>query len=124
MNLTILHAEDDRIVADAVRVALEAEGWRVVTCPDGAAALNELASPARYDLLITDHDLPRLTGLDLIDCAGMLRHRARLRVLMLTASDCEREARRAGVAAFLQKPAGVTELVPTIKRLLGSGRVS
>lgn len=30
----------------------------------------------------------------------------------------------AGVAAFLQKPGGVIELVPMIKRLLGSGRVS
>ncbi|HEY9282182.1 MAG TPA: hypothetical protein VIP46_01890 [Pyrinomonadaceae bacterium] len=33
-------------------------------------------------------------------------------------------ANSAGVAAFPQKPGGVTELVPTIKRLLGSGRAS
>ena len=121
MPLTILHAEDHAVVANAVRVTLEAEGWRVVTCPDGAAALSELASPNHYDLLITDDDLPRLCGIDLIDCAGMLRHRARLRVLMLTASDCELEARRVGVAAFLKKPEGVGELVPTIRRLLGRG---
>ena len=38
MPLTILHVEDHKVVADAFRDALEAEGWRVVTCADGAAA--------------------------------------------------------------------------------------
>jgi DNA-binding response OmpR family regulator len=121
MPLTILHAEDHPLVADAVRRALEAEGWRVVTCADGSAALSELASPAPYDLLITDNDLPRLAGLDLIGCAQMLRHRMRLPVVMLTAADCENEARGVGVAAFLRKPEGVGELVPTIRRLLDRG---
>ncbi len=118
MPLTILHAEDDAIVADAVRVVLEAEGWRVVTRADGKAALDELAGPAAYDVLITDQELPRLGGTDLICCAHMLRHRVRLRVVMLTASDCEREAHRVGVDAFLRKPEGVAELVPTVRRLL------
>ncbi|HEY9284803.1 MAG TPA: response regulator [Pyrinomonadaceae bacterium] len=118
MPLTILHAEDHEIVAQAVKVTLESEGWRVVTCADGAAALSELASPARYDLLITDNDLPRLTGLDLIGCVQMLRHRSALPVLMLTATDCEREARRIGVAAYLRKPEGLQELVPTVRLLL------
>ncbi len=121
MTLTILHVEDHRVVADAVRHALEAEGFRVVTCADGAAALRELTGPAPYDLLITDNDLPGVTGLELIDCARLLRHRARLPVLMLTAADCEAEARRAGVAAFLRKPEDLAELVPTVRRLLGRG---
>lgn len=121
MSLTVLHAEDHPTVADAVRVALEAEGWRVVTCPDGSSALAELTGPAHYDVFVTDNELPGVNGLDLICCAYMLRHRVRLRVLMLTASDCERAARRAGVDAFLRKPEGVGELVPSIRRLLGRG---
>ena len=121
MPLTILHAEDSEIVAHAVRQTLEAEGWRVVTRTDGASALDELATPNRYDLLITDNDLPRLTGLDLTFRAKALRHRGRLPVVMLTASDCEGEAMRAGVSAFLRKPEGVGELVPTVRRLLERG---
>jgi DNA-binding response OmpR family regulator len=121
MPLTILHAEDDRLVADAVRQTLEAEGWRVVTRTDGASALDELAGPARYDLLLTDGDLPRLSGPDLIFRAKALRHRGRLPVVMLTASDCEREAISAGADAYLRKPEGVRELVPTIRRLLYGG---
>ncbi len=40
MPLTILYVEDHRLVADTIKDALEAEGWRVVACVDGAAALN------------------------------------------------------------------------------------
>jgi DNA-binding response OmpR family regulator len=54
----------------------------------------------------------------LIGCVGMLRHRVRLRIVMLTAAGCEAEARRAGVAASLRKPEGVQELMPTVRRLL------
>jgi two-component system response regulator ChvI len=121
MNLTILHAEDHPVVANAVKATLEAEGWRVVTRTDGATALAELVGPERYDLLITDNDLPGLTGLDLTFRAKALRHRGRLPVVMLTASDCEREARQAGVSVFLRKPEGVNELVPTIRLLLERG---
>jgi CheY-like chemotaxis protein len=35
MPLTILHVEDFKVIADVVRDALAAEGWRVVTCADG-----------------------------------------------------------------------------------------
>ena len=121
MTLTILLAEDERTVADAVRRTLEAEGWRVVTRTDGEAALYELATPDRYDLLITDNELPRLSGLDLTFRARALRHRGRLPVLMLTASDCEGEAMKAGVSAFLRKPEGVSELVPTVRLLMERG---
>src|SRR2546421_2714856 len=37
--VTILHVEDDRYVADMMKDTLEAEGWRVETCADGATAL-------------------------------------------------------------------------------------
>ena len=40
MSLTILYVEDHKLVADAVKDALEAAGWRVVLCVDGAAALS------------------------------------------------------------------------------------
>jgi CheY-like chemotaxis protein len=44
MNLTILYAEDHRLVAEAVKETLEAEGWRVVLCYDGGVALRRMAS--------------------------------------------------------------------------------
>jgi len=40
--LSILHVKDNRMVADAVKEALEMEGWRVETYRDAAAALQSL----------------------------------------------------------------------------------
>ena len=121
MSLTILHAEDDRFVADAVRDTLEARGWRVVTCADGAAALNRLAGGAHYDLLITDNHLPHADGLEVVRYARSLPHRRHLPVIMFTASDRRGEACEAGVNVYLRKPEDMEKLIETVTELTGGG---
>ena len=121
MPLTILHVEDFKVVADAVRDTLEARGWRVVTCADGAAALNRLAGGAHYDLLITDHELPHATGLEVVRYARSLPHRKRLPVIMFTASECQADGRAAGVDAYLRKPEDIDRLAETVTGLTGEG---
>ena len=116
--LTILHAEDHRPVADAVRDTLEAEGWRAVTCADGAVAVRRLASLAHYDLMITENRLPHINGLELVRYARILGRRKAMPIVMLSAVDCEAEARRAGVDVFLKKPEGTGQLVETVRRLI------
>ena len=120
-SATILHAEDDRLVADAVRETLELEGWKVVTCPDGAMALKRIESHAEYDVLLLDYDLPRINGLELVRRARQTAHRKRTPLIMLSATDCEREAWRAGVTAFLRKPEDVSKLAEIIARVLVTG---
>jgi two-component system chemotaxis response regulator CheY len=121
MTLTILHAEDHKVVADAVRDALQAEGWRVVTCSDGAAALNRLAGGAHYDLLITDNHLPHVNGLEVVRYARNLPHRKHVPVIMFTASDQRGEAREAGVNVYLRKPEDLGKLIETVAELTGRG---
>src|SRR2546423_2798783 len=116
--VTILHVEDNRHVADVLRDTLEAEGWRVETCADGAVALKRLAGDAHYDLLLFDQDLPGASGLELVRAARKLPHRRRVPVVMLSASDCEAEAWRAGVDAFLRKPEDIHSVATMISRLL------
>ncbi|MDQ3745234.1 MAG: response regulator [Acidobacteriota bacterium] len=115
---TILHVEDDRFVAETLRDVLEAEGWRVETCADGATALKRLAGDAHYDLLLFDQGLPGASGLELVRAAKRLPHRRRTPVVMLSAHDCEAEAWRAGVDAFLRKPEDVRSVAAMISRLL------
>ena len=119
MSLTILYVEDHKLVADAVRDTLEGQGWRVVMCLDGAAALTRIASGARYDLLITDNHLPHVNGLELVRYVRRLH--AELPIVMFSATDCRAEAEQAGVDVFLKKPEGVSELVGTVRRLLNRG---
>lgn len=65
--LRILYAEDLRELRDFTRMVLTKDGHLVETVPDGAAALAWLnqAGPA-VDLLITDHHMPVMNGLELV----------------------------------------------------------
>jgi two-component system chemotaxis response regulator CheY len=118
MRLTILYVEDSRLVADAVRDALEAEGWRVEVCADGHAALNKLAGAIRCDLLLLDNGLPGVSGLELARYARNLPRYRHTPIIMLSADDLSDEARGAGVDLFLRKPDGVAGLVDGVRRLL------
>lgn len=117
-SVTILHVEDHKLVADVVKETLELEGWRVVTCSDGAIALRRLASNARYDLLVCDNHLPNVNGLELVRYARQLPHRQHMPVIMRSGTDVEQEAWSAGVDIFLMKPLDAPALVETIRRLL------
>lgn len=118
MPLTILYAEDHRVVAHTVKQTLEEQGWRVVLCYDGAVAVSRLASQAKYDLLLFDNHLPNVSGLDLVRYARQFTHRTQTPIVMLSADDCSREARLAGANEFLQKPRDIGKIVETVARLL------
>ena len=116
--ITILYVEDDEAVAGAVKDTFEAEGRRVITCADGAAALKLIAGKTHYDLLIFDNELPGIKGLELVRHARLLPHRKRTPIIMFSASDVETEAWRVGVDAFLRKPQDIGELPAMVTRLL------
>jgi CheY-like chemotaxis protein len=117
-QVSILHAEDSKPIANLINEMFSAEAWRVELCVDGDSALRKLTSDDRYDLLLVDNDLPGLSGLDLVKRARKMTHRRRTPIVMLSGNDCETEAWRAGVDAFLKKPEQVNELPSTISRLL------
>jgi CheY-like chemotaxis protein len=97
---------------------LAPEGIEVDSCLSGTTALKILTSDARYDLIIVDNDLPGLGGLELI---RRVRNMARWRstpIIMLSGDDCEKEAWRAGVDAFLRKPEAIDQVSSTITRVL------
>lgn len=116
--ITILHAEDNNLVAGAVKDTLEVEGWTVETVIDGASALRAIQSEADYDVLIFDNELPGIEGLELIRQARRNSRRQQAPIIMLSASDIEKEAKRAGANVFLRKPEEITAITETIAWLL------
>ncbi len=116
--VSVLHVEDDALVADGVRMTLNGEGWSVETCADGSSALDRLRGAARYDVLIFDNNLPDTDGVELIRQTRSLAHRQQTPIIVLSASDVEAQARRAGANAFLQKPDDVSHIAEAVARLL------
>lgn len=120
--LRILHVEDNKMVSEAVKDTLKAFGWTVETCADGTEAARKIASDVRFDLLIFDNELPGQSGLELTRQARQLPHRQRVPIIMLSASDVEPQAWRAGADAFLSKPEDIGRLTATVTRLLSKDR--
>lgn len=118
----ILVAEDDRYLAALVRQTLEGHGMTVTVAQDGEDALHR-ADRDCPDLVILDVSMPMLDGFDVLRTLKADRFHRDTPVLMLTASRCERDVRRAvssGAADFIAKPFRPDQLAKRVKRLLSS----
>ena len=58
--------EDDTNLSDIYRARLEAEGYQIVSAPDGEDAL-ALAVKEHPDLIISDVMMPKISGFDMLD---------------------------------------------------------
>lgn len=116
----ILVAEDDRYLAALVRQILEGHDMTVTHAQTGEEALHR-ADSDYPDLVILDVSMPILDGFDVLRTLKADRFHRDTPVLMLTASRCERDVRRAvrdGAADFITKPFRPDQLVKRVKRLL------
>ena len=119
----ILVAEDNPALLHVVRFTLEKAGFQVAVARNGRQAWEFLEEQC-YDLVVTDQQMPEMTGLDL--CARMrqtARH-AQTPVVFLTAKGLELDSVRLkeelGVVALFPKPFSPRRLVRAIEDHFGS----
>jgi CheY-like chemotaxis protein len=116
----ILVVEDEEVVRNLVRSALERRGHVVTVANDGLEALRLCEEVEReIDLLLTDVVMPQLNGAELAERVAVLR--PELRVIFMSGytrgTIDERGLLQPG-RAFLQKPFTVAELLQTVARML------
>lgn len=119
--LRILIADDHEVNRRAFTLMLQAISAEVQAVPDGAAALEALATTA-FDLVLMDVNMPRLGG---HEATRRLRRgggvNASIPVVALTGADGPEEAaacRAAGMDAFVTKPVEAGELIAAIENAL------
>ena len=116
----VLYIDDDDIMIAMVDALLQRAGFRVTTSQDAAAALHEVGQhPLDYDLVVTDFNMPRLSGIEVAYALAEIRRD--LPVVISSgylSEELRKEARRAGVRALLQKENTLEELGALVKRLL------
>jgi DNA-binding response OmpR family regulator len=122
--MRVLVVEDEPKVANAMREGLEAEGYQVVTAPNGEDGFFRL-STEQFDLMLIDLGLPGRSGLEVLKAAragGITTP-----VIAVTARDALQD-RVAGLDSgaddYLVKPFAFTELLARIRALLRRGRTT
>src|SRR5437764_7340913 len=113
----ILVVDDEQSYRDALRVALEREGFRVETASDGAEAVEKFDAhkPA---LVLLDVMLPRISG---IDVCRELRTRSQVPIIMVTAKNSEIDAvvgLEVGADDYVTKPFRLRELIARVRAAL------
>ena len=115
----ILYLENNRMLGETVRDVLEFAGWYVKPCSNSVHAWAMLdCTEQHFDLLLFDHELRDMDGLELTRRVRRIRHRQDTPIILISLEDLSEEAREAGADAFLRKPNNLIELVDTIRRLL------
>jgi two-component system response regulator MprA len=118
--MEILVVDDERSVREALRRALELEGYGVELAADGREALQRLDDgDVEPDAVVLDVLMPGIDGLEV--CRRLRRAGSRLPVLMLTAR-AEVADRVAGLDAgaddYIVKPFALEELFARLRALL------
>jgi two-component system, OmpR family, response regulator ChvI len=109
--------DDDRNVLTSVSIALEAEGYPVMTYSDGTSALESLKM-STPDLAILDIKMPRMGGIELLQ---RLRQKSDIPVIFLTSKEEEIDevlALKVGADDFIRKPLSQRLLLERVKVLL------
>jgi DNA-binding response OmpR family regulator len=117
MKRKILVVEDDRKMADLIRLYLEKDGYRVQLAYDGGEGL-ELGRRGGQDLILLDLMLPSIDGLDIM---RMLRRESRVPIIMLTARSTEDDkllGLNLGADDYITKPFSPRELVARVRAVL------
>ncbi len=118
-RLTILLADDDAQMRRLVKSVLERDGFRVLEAADGLDAL-DIVSGHHLDLVILDQDMPRLTGLGVLEELRSKFGTAGTPIIMLTArtDNTESQAFELGAQDYLTKPFQPRSLLARVKAVL------
>ncbi len=106
MNKSILVVDDTRSMRKMVSAVLAGAGYDVAEAGDGVEAL-ELANKRRFDLVVTDHNMPRMDGVTLVrELRQIATYDAVALLVLSTEVDpaLKQKGREAGATGWMAKP--------------------
>ncbi|MFH0811990.1 MAG: response regulator [Pseudomonadota bacterium] len=111
----IMLVDDSDDVLEPVGEYLRLKGYQITTARNGRDALEKLETD-KYPLIITDINMPEMSGPELLD--NMSRSRQSFKAVVISAyfeEGIKTELRKKGAYAFLQKPFSFGELETVIQ---------
>ena len=117
MKYKILVAEDDKDIAEFIKLYLENEGYEVVLAQDGLIAYEE-THKEKIDLAVVDIMLPKMNGYDLIK---KIREDSNIPIVILSAKNLDSDkilGLDLGADDYLTKPFQMLELAARVEAVL------
>jgi CheY-like chemotaxis protein len=118
----ILIVDDFRSVREVLREKLELQGYACQEVENGSEALKAIETE-RFDLVITDNQMPVMTGLQLLECLAERPKDQRPPAIFVTgrlSDQVAKAAQTAGAWTVIQKPYRDQELISEITRVIES----
>ncbi len=117
-KFSILLAEDEENLQEALKLNLELEGYEVTICSDGASAIKNV-NQEHFDLIILDVMLPVVDGITV--CETIRLKNMDVPILMLSAKSTSADkvlGLKKGADDYMAKPFNLDELLLRIQKLI------
>lgn len=121
MTASILTVDDSASLRMAIRIALTGAGYAVTEAVDGADGLAK-ATATRYDMIVTDLNMPNMDGLSMIRALRQQPAQAGIPIIFLSTesdADIKGQAKAAGATGWLVKPFQPDQLIRVTQKVLG-----
>ena len=121
MTASILTVDDSASLRMAIRIALTGAGYAVTEAGDGVEGLAKAAA-TRFDMIVTDLNMPNMDGLTMIRELRSQPAQAGIPIIFLTTesdADMKAQAKAAGATGWLVKPFVPDQLVKVARKVLG-----
>lgn len=116
----VLIADDEIHIVQVVSIKLRNNGFDVLTAENGQAAYR-LACDEEPDLIVTDYQMPEMSGIELIESIRKNPDLADTPVVMLTARGFaidEQQKEELNISACLSKPFSPRELLQSVTEII------
>ncbi len=116
----VLVADDEIHIIHVVTIKLRNNGYEVISAENGALAF-EMANEEKPDIIVTDFQMPGMTGLELVRKLRQNKTTKDIPVIMLTARGFaieEKEKENLEISELLSKPFSPKELLRSIDDVL------
>jgi len=120
MSKTILAVDDSVTMLQTISLSLEKEGYKVITASDGVEGLNVLKGGEKFDVIITDVNMPNMDGIALTAEIRKLEKYKFTPIIVLTTESQvgkKEDGKQAGATGWIVKPFKPEQLVSVVRRV-------
>lgn len=120
--MAIIIIDDSASTRLKVRMVLEKAGYSVIECANGQEGFDKILELQSPDLVISDHNMPGLNGLTMLQKLKVELGGCRFPIFMMTTETNEKlkaAGREVGVLGWINKPFVPETLVAAVDKVLG-----